>query len=246
MALATSAWARYAGTERGRLAKLLAEGAASGCRRYTRPTMAPPRRALTVAHTALVLLLVTSLALVGGAGARVSAPGLAGQLLVAAPEMPDPRFARVVIYVVRHDATGAMGVAVNRPIGDVALAGLMRQLGLPHQGVHGTVRLHAGGPVEGSRLFVLHTADYAAEGTVSIDSSISLTTHPDVLGGIAAGSRPRRAFVALGYAGWGPGQLEDEIRRGGWVTAAADEGLVFGDDHEKKWQRAMTRRRIEL
>jgi putative transcriptional regulator len=206
--------------------------------------MVPPRRAVVAGLLALPLL--TSLAPVGGGGARVPAQGLAGQLLVAAPEMPDPRFARVVIYMVRHDATGAMGVAVNRPIGEVALASLLRQGGLSHEGVSGTVRLHAGGPVEGSRLLVLHTADYTAEGTISINSSTSLTTRPDVLRSIAAGSGPRRALLALGYAGWGPGQLEDEIRRGGWVTVAADEGLVFGDEHEKTWERAMARRRIEL
>jgi putative transcriptional regulator len=194
----------------------------------------------------LVLLLATVTTPVLGAGERLAARSLAGQLLVAAPDMPDRRFARVVIYMVRHDATGAMGLALNRPIGEVPVAELMKQLGLPRREGSTTVRLYAGGPVDGLRLFVLHTAGYVAKGTMSIDPSVSLTTHPDVLTAIADGSGPRRALVLLGYAGWGPGQLEDEIKRGGWVTAPADAALVFGDDHEKKWEQAMARRRIEL
>jgi putative transcriptional regulator len=210
-----------------------------------RPIMAMSRGAAT-AVVPLVLLLSTALTLVLGAGERLAARSLAGQLLVATPDMPDRRFAGVVIYMVRHDAMGAMGLTLNRPMGEVPVAELMSRLGLPRREMSTTVRLYAGGPVEGLRLFVLHTAGYVAQGTMPIDASVSLSTHPDVLAAIADGSGPRRALVLLGYAGWGPGQLEDEIKRGGWVTAPPDEALVFGDDHEKKWERAISRRRIEL
>lgn len=171
---------------------------------------------------------------------------LTGQLLVATPEMPDPRFARTVLYMIRHDATGAEGLILNRPLGDMPLATLLRQMRIDSARVTSTVRLHTGGPVDPRRVLVLHTAEYATEGTRAIKDAIALTQEAAILAAIAHGKGPRRAFFALGYAGWAPGQIEAEIKAGAWVRAVADEALVFDTDYERKWERAMERRRIDL
>jgi putative transcriptional regulator len=172
--------------------------------------------------------------------------GLTGQLLIATPRMSDPRFVRTVIYMVRHDATGAMGLVLNRPIGDAPLARLMERLGLESNGVSGNIRVHYGGPVGGAQVFVLHTAEYVRKGTVVVDNAVALTSQPEILLDIATGTGPRRTFFALGYAGWAPGQLEAEIEAGAWVTVPADEALVFDDDYEGKWQRAIARQITDL
>ena len=198
-----------------------------------------------------MVLVVAALAAIGVAPGHSAEPraaigNLAGQLLVASPEMGDPRFAQTVIYMVRHDASGAQGLVVNRPLGELPLAVLLEQMGIEKKGTQGTVRLHSGGPVEGLRIFVLHTTDYVGDGTLSIKDGIALTWEPTILGAIAQGKGPRRAMVALGYAGWAPGQLEAEMKAGAWVRASADEALIFDTDHGSKWDRAMARRKIDL
>jgi putative transcriptional regulator len=195
---------------------------------------------------AVTLVAVVVLTAVAGAGEPRSAASLTGQLLVATPEMQDPRFARTVLYMLHHDASGAEGLVLNRPLGDLSLATLLRQLRMESAGVTGRVRLHAGGPVEPVRIFVLHTAEYTAEGTRVIGDGIALTQQPSILGAIAQGKGPRRTFFALGYAGWGPGQLEAEMKAGAWVRAAADQAIVFDTDDERKWERATERRKIDL
>ena len=160
--------------------------------------------------------------------------------------MPDPRFARTVIYMIRHDASGAQGVVVNRPLREIPLALLLEQMGIESKGVPGTVRLHAGGPVENLRILVLHTAGYAGEGTLAVRDGFAVTWEPDILQAIARGKGPRRMLFAVGYAGWGPGQLEGEMKAGAWVRASADEALLFDDSDETKWERAMARRKIDL
>lgn len=187
-----------------------------------------------------------------GAGAEQALPvapragSLTGQLLVATSELKDPRFVRTVIYMVHHDPGGAMGLVVNRPLGDTTLAQLLEELGLGGNGVQGGIRLHYGGPVELRRGFVLHTADYVSESTRVIAGGIAVTVGTEILQAIGNGTGPRRSLVALGYAGWAPGQLEGEIAAGAWVVVPADEGLVFDPNHEKKWDRAMARRTIQL
>lgn len=173
-------------------------------------------------------------------------PGLAGQLLVATEQMPDPRFVRTVIYMVRHDTTGALGLVVNRPLGDVRLKDLLERSGLDGRDVTGSIRVHYGGPVEPGRAFVLHTADYTGPESRVVGDGIAVTGHPVVLDALAHGKGPRRSLFVLGYAGWAPGQLEGEIQRGGWISVLPDEALVFNEDHEQKWERAMARRRIDL
>jgi putative transcriptional regulator len=178
-----------------------------------------------------------------------AAPGLAGQFLVATDTLRDPRFARTVIYMVRHDATGAMGLVVNRPVRDMPLGPLLRKFGRDDRGVTGTVRAHYGGPVEIGQGFLLHTAEYATEGTERVAGDIAMTPTPGVLtalGDIARGAGPRKSLFAIGYAGWAPGQLEGEIERGAWITVPADEGLLFDEDPARKWDRATARRRITI
>ena len=195
--------------------------------------------------------LALALAVSGPAPGTAATPGrrstgLGGQLLVARPGMNDPRFSRAVIYMLRHDASGALGLIVNRPFKEIPIALLLERLGLPHQGVVGSIRMNYGGPVEPGRVFVLHTADWRGEGTQVIADGIALSGPPGILQAIASGTGPRRALLVLSYSGWGPGQLEREIEAGGWVSVPADPALVFGEDHDTKWERAMARREIDL
>ena len=196
-------------------------------------------------RAALAVVVALGLALAGAAAAQ-DAGGLAGQLLVATDDIRDPRFHRTVIYLIRHDATGALGLVVNRPLGDVPLARVLEQFGAQEREAPGTLRVHYGGPVEPGRAFMLHTADYAGRETQVIKDGVAVTAHPDVLDALARGRGPRRTLFALGYAGWAPGQLEGEIRRGAWIVVQADEALVFDDDAARKWDRAMARRKLDL
>ena len=193
----------------------------------------------------------TLAALVAVAGGPFDARGqaarsLAGQLLVATEDLRDPRFVRTVIYMLQHDAGGAMGLVVNRPVGDAPLARLLEQFGLEGHGAGGSIRIHYGGPVEPGRAFVLHTADYAGDGTRVIKDGVALTAHPEIFDAIAQGRGPRRALLMLGYAGWAPGQLEGEIQRGAWITVPSAEALLFDEDYGKKWERATARQKIEI
>jgi putative transcriptional regulator len=199
----------------------------------------------------LVTVLIATIALLASATSTPRAEAqrttsLGGDLLVASPDMRDPRFARTVIYLIHHDASGAQGFVVNRPLGDVALGKLLDQMRRDGSTASGQVRLHGGGPVEGRRVFVLHTDDYTSPGTAAIKNGVSVTTDPDILQSMAQGQGPRRARIVVGYAGWGPGQLEAEIEAGAWMRAAADESLLFDDDYDKKWERAQTRKKIDL
>jgi putative transcriptional regulator len=201
-----------------------------------------------VRSLALLVVALSAIVVTSGSSAqpRNMLGSLTGQLLVATSEMPDPRFARTVIYMVRHDTSGAQGVVVNRPLGEIPLALLLEQMGMDKRGAAGSVRLHAGGPVESRRLLVLHTAEYSAEGTLPVKDGISITWEPEILQALAQGKGPRRVLFALGYAGWASGQLEAEMKTGAWVRASADQALVFDDDYEGKWDRARARRKIDL
>jgi putative transcriptional regulator len=192
------------------------------------------------------LAAVLAVGLATHSAAQVPRGSLAGQLLVATEDMADPRFARTVIYLVQHDERGAQGLVLNRPLGEIPLAELMAQMGMRGENVQGRIRLHAGGPVEALRILVLHTADYAAEGTLPVKDGLAVTAQPEILRAIAAGHGPRRAFFAAGYAGWAPGQLEAEMKAGYWVRAQPDEPLVFDEDYAGKWSRALARRKIDL
>ena len=172
---------------------------------------------------------------------------LAGQLLVAAPDLEDPNFRQTVVYMIRHDEDGAMGLVVNRVLGSGPLDDLLESLGVDARGTAKVdVRVHYGGPVEAGRIFMLHTPDYRSEDTTVVSDLAALTVTPEILGDIAAGKGPRRSLFALGYAGWAPDQLEDELAVGAWVVVEADEALLFDDRADTKWQRAFDRRGIDL
>lgn len=166
---------------------------------------------------------------------------LAGQLLIAMPGMRDPRFARTVVYMCAHSAEGAMGLVINRVLESLTFTDLLEQLGIEGTAVQPSSAVHFGGPVETGRGFVLHSPDYRQDGTLSVADDVSLTATVDILRAIAAGEGPRRHLLALGYAGWGPGQLDGEIRANGWLHVAADEELVFDAGLDSKWDRAIAK-----
>ena len=151
---------------------------------------------------------------------------LPGQLLVAMPNMPDPRFERTVIYMCAHSAEGAMGLVVNRLFEAMSFPELLEQLGIDSHGEGQDIRVHSGGPVEAGRGFVLHSADFHRDGTMQVDERLALTASIDILHAIANREGPRRSLLALGYSGWGPGQLETEIQANGWLHVPADDELI--------------------
>jgi len=171
---------------------------------------------------------------------------LEGQLLVAMPVMTDRRFARSVIYMCAHSAEGAMGLIVNQRAPHIGFRELLKQLKIaPDKGIllaQAEMDVHVGGPVETGRGFVLHSSDYyAADSTLAIDEGVSLTATIDILKAIAAGKGPDKAILALGYAGWKPGQLESEIAANGWLHCPADLDLLFDRNLEQKYERAMSK-----
>jgi putative transcriptional regulator len=164
---------------------------------------------------------------------------LTGSLLVAMPQMRDPRFTRTVIYMCAHTPDGAMGLVVNRLVGSITFPDLLAQLGIDNEGRGEEIRVHFGGPVESGRGFVLHSADYHENGTLVVAENVALTASIDILKDIARGGGPRRSLLALGYAGWGPGQLDSEIQANGWLSVPADEQLIFDANLDEKWERAI-------
>lgn len=165
---------------------------------------------------------------------------LTGKILIAMPGMGDPRFDRSVVFLCAHSDEGAMGLIVNKPAEDLTLAELLEQLeistapGLPEE------RVHFGGPVEHARGFVLHSTEYArSESTLKVSGEFAMTATLDILEDIAAGRGPDRAIMALGYSGWGPGQLEFELVQNGWLTADADSEVIFAQEDGVKWTAAL-------
>jgi putative transcriptional regulator len=172
---------------------------------------------------------------------------LTGQLLVAMPQMQDPRFARSVVYMCAHsEDAGAMGLVVNKPLGSLTMGELFAQLDITSGNSVKSRPVHFGGPVEGGRGFVLHTTDYNEEASLVIDDNFALTATLEILRAIGEGNGPRRSLFALGYAGWAPGQLDAEIQANGWLSVAADSGIIFDPDHDRKWNRALTKLGIDL
>lgn len=163
-----------------------------------------------------------------------------GQLLIAMPGMGGGSFSRSVVYLCAHSEDGALGLIVNKPTPEIRFRDLLEQIGIPVGGAVRDIRVHFGGPVEQARGFVLHSPDYTAgEATLAVDESVSMTASVDVLQAIARGEGPESSMMALGYAGWGPGQLESEIAQNGWLTAPARSDIVFGRANEHKWSAAL-------
>ncbi|HEX2150680.1 MAG TPA: YqgE/AlgH family protein [Stellaceae bacterium] len=172
---------------------------------------------------------------------------LRGQLLIAMPQMMDPRFARSVVYVCAHsEDEGAMGLVVNKLFEALTMDELFTHLQLDPSALGRSRPVHFGGPVEPGRGFVLHTTDYQEEATLVVGDGIGVTATLDILRAIGQGEGPRRNLLALGYAGWAPGQLDAEIQANGWLSVPADADLVFDADFEGKWQRALAKLGIDL
>jgi putative transcriptional regulator len=168
---------------------------------------------------------------------------LIGQLLVSMPQMSDPFFARSVVYLCTHSADdGAMGLIINRAIESFTIEELYAKLEIEAVAhFENPQPVHFGGPVATTKGFVLHSADYREEGTLIVDDRFSLTASLDILRAKGRGAGPAKSLVAVGYAGWGTGQLESEIEANGWLLVPADLALVFETDNDSKWQRALTK-----
>jgi putative transcriptional regulator len=165
---------------------------------------------------------------------------LLGQMLIAMPGIGDPRFERSLILICAHDRDHAMGIAVNRPVEGLTVPDLLERLEVRTTAEMDDDLVLMGGPVEIERGFVLHTDDYRAQNSLDVGEGLTLTTTREVLKAMGRPeTSPRRAILTLGYAGWGAGQLEREIRQNVWLTVEADEALVFDDDYDTKWSRAL-------
>jgi len=171
---------------------------------------------------------------------------IAGQLLVAAPRMPDPHFSETVIFIVEHNEDGALGLVINKPMAVGPLGDMMKKLGIGGDDAKGQLRVYYGGPVEMQYAFVLHTTDYNGDHDQLVNERYAMTTRAEILIDMAKGKGPKKSLFALGYAGWGPGQLEAELASRDWIVVPADDDLLFDDDFSTKWDRALARQGVEL
>jgi len=166
----------------------------------------------------------------------------AGQLLVAMPQMMDPRFARSVVYLCAHsEEAGAMGLIVNKLLDSLTMDELLSHLKLEASRLNRASPVLFGGPVDPGRGFVLHSGDYREDATLAVGDEFGITATLDILRAIGVGEGPHRSLVALGYAGWAPGQLDAEIQANGWLSVEADPELVFDGDLDGKWARALAK-----
>ena len=175
-------------------------------------------------------------------GRRGKAAGtgyLPGHLLIAMPQMTDARFHKSVVYICAHSVDGAMGLVVNKVLDSLTVPELMAHLEVPAETRLNPGQIHFGGPVETARGFVLHSPDYADDGTRIVGDGLALTATLDILRAIGRGEGPRQTLLALGYANWGPGQLDAEIQANSWLSVPADETIVFDLPNDTKWQRAI-------
>jgi putative transcriptional regulator len=195
----------------------------------------------------LSLILLCSLSVPGVARRAVAQSGhLTGQLLVAAPDMRDPRFVETVVYVVEHNADGALGLVINRPLAKGPSADLLKGLGLESSKAAGEIVIHYGGPVNERSGFVLHSDDFLLENSTHVADGIAMTADAKLIEAISQGKGPRQFLFMLGYAGWAPDQLEAEMKGGFWFAIPGDNALIFGTDADKKWQQALDRKKIPL
>ncbi|MWD26678.1 YqgE/AlgH family protein [Aquicoccus sp. SCR17] len=171
---------------------------------------------------------------------------LTGHILIAMPGMGDPRFDHSVIFICAHSTDGAMGIVVNKPTDDLVLGDLLDQLEIEQTEDTPRMKVHFGGPVEHGRGFVLHSPDYASDiSTMLVGAEFAMTATLDILEALSRGEGPGRAILALGYAGWGPGQLEAELAENGWLTCRADPDLIFAANNRDKWRQALKAMGVE-
>ena len=197
----------------------------------------------------LFAALFAPAALFGAAPTTVDTPQgqfLTGQFLVATPEMGDPRFRETVILMVRHSKDGAMGLVINRPAGEQKMSRILQDLGDSGEGATGSVPLYIGGPVQPELGFILHSTDYRRAGIIDVNGTVAVTATKEIIRDIAAGNGPKRFMLIFGYAGWGPGQLESELKRNSWYTTPFDLSLVFDLDRDRVWERAVELRTRDL
>lgn len=199
-------------------------------------------RRLGLFVVAFILQTALLRAALPGSDEAPARPTLAGQLLVAAPGMGDPRFEQAVILIVEDDPGGAVGIVINKPVGEEPLATVLEALGQEKSDAAGSVRVYSGGPVQPELGFVVHSSDYRRPETVAVTDRVSITANVAILRDMADKKGPAKAIVAFGYAGWGPDQLRHEVEEHAWETAEADPTLVFDDDRGKVWDDAWKRR----
>jgi len=173
-----------------------------------------------------------------------SESSLTGQVLIAMPSLDDPEFSHSVIYLCAHGEEGAMGLIVNKPLPSPSFKQIVRQLNVSEGDPARVIALCKGGPVETARGFVLHSTDWTGDDSLKVDETVALTASLDVLKAIASGGGPAQGMLALGYANWGPGQLDREMKENSWLNTAADADLLYGEDHDGKWLRAMSKLNI--
>jgi putative transcriptional regulator len=171
---------------------------------------------------------------------------LAGQLLIASPTIRDPHFDHAVILIVRHDQGGALGIVINMPVEERPLASILEMLGTKDTDVAGKVNIFAGGPVQPEIGFVIHSADYRGPETIGVNEHVLMTSSRQILRDIGNNKGPKKSLIAFGYAGWAAGQLEDELRRRVWFTAAGEPKLIFDEDRKKVWESAYSHRTQDL
>ena len=213
---------------------------------------------LRAARLLAVLMWLSVLGAWAPSGPAAAQESLTGQLLVAAPSLTDPNFSHTVVYMLQHDAGGALGIVVNRPMGEVPIERVLALIeggeappgedesqDAPAAPGNGLVVFY-GGPVEPYRAFTLHSRDVMTEYSVAVDEETAFSVQADVLTALAAGIGPRHVIFALGYSGWGPGQLESELKRDDWYIVLPDQALVFSDDPERIWEEAVARFSTEL
>ena len=195
------------------------------------------------------MALLLSAALLRAATTDSSGPTasyLAGQLLVASPQIGSPPFFHTVILIVTHDSTGALGIVINQPLGERSLTSVLEGVGVKESDAKGSILIYSGGPVEPRMGFVLHSRDYQSANTLDIDSQLAMTSSPEILRAIGHHKGPRKVLLAFGYAGWGPNQLENELARHDWFIEPENPKLVFDDERSGLWDEAMARRTRDL
>jgi putative transcriptional regulator len=160
--------------------------------------------------------------------------------------MEDPRFAASVIYIVKHDLTGAMGLVINKPMAKGLIDDLLKGFGLERKNSKREIVIHYGGPVGARQGFVLHSDETLLENSAKVANGIAMTADAKMIEAIAAGKGPRQSLFMLGYAGWAPGQLEAELKMNSWIVIPADKALIFGTNADKKWRQAIEKQQIPL
>lgn len=171
---------------------------------------------------------------------------LGGKLLLSMPGMGDPRFERTVIYICTHNDEGAMGLVINREMDSLSFPQLLEQLDIDCTPPFPDIPIHSGGPVETGRGFVLHSADFVQDSTLIVSETIAVTATVDILKALAVDQGPRSHLVALGYVGWGAGQLDQELKSNGWISTEGDDEIIFHTDVADKWPRAMAMMGIDI